>query len=83
MIRVPVSMFPEDFLAHGASISFWRLIKLATEVNTVAGDLPLLGISFVPDVLVVFPSLPASTFSIGKYLICAKKLLVDIGRGFC
>jgi hypothetical protein len=40
------------------------------------GGLPLPGLSFVHGVSVKFPSLPFSTFSIGKSLLGTKKLFV-------
>jgi hypothetical protein len=42
----------------------------------MGGGQPLPRLSFVPGVFVEFPSLPISTFSIGKSLISTKKLFV-------
>jgi hypothetical protein len=42
----------------------------------------LLVLSFVPDVLVEFPSLHISAFPTGKSMSSAKKLFIATGHGF-
>jgi hypothetical protein len=62
--------------------SLWRLIKLASDGNTMGGGLSLPRLAFVLGVLVEFPSLPVFAFCIEKSPSGAKKFVVATGHQF-
>jgi hypothetical protein len=77
VIRVPAAVVRKKNSLLTTLLSFlWKRIKLASQINTMRGGLPFPGLSFVSDVLVVFPSLLGSVFCTGKSLSCAKELFI-------
>jgi hypothetical protein len=80
VIWVPVAVFQKSPIRRNFS-SLRRLIKLASDVNTMGGDLLLPVLSCVSGAVVEIPSLLGSAFYKAKSLSGAKKLFDDSGRG--
>jgi hypothetical protein len=63
-------------------MQFSSLLKLAFYVSTMGGGIHLLGFPFVLAVLVDFPLLSVSLFSVGKSQNDGKNLFIVTGHGF-